>query len=250
VSRPSVSIITPCYNSESYLVNCIESVLAQTYEKWELILINDGSVDGTLSICEHYQKSDRRIKLINHKYNRGINEARNTGIDHAIGAYIAFLDSDDRWLPSKLWRQFELINDGDAVVSYTGYYVIDDTDKRIKKLVPPKKLDFEKLLKSNFIGNLTGMVSRKLVGDLRVEKVGHEDYVFWLRVLQRTDFAYGIQEPLAEYRVHGNNSSGNKLRTAKWQWNIYRKVLGFTFFKSAYLIFWYTYNGFFKYSKP
>jgi len=243
-----VSIITPSYKSEKFIFQTIDSVLAQTYQNWELIIVDDCSPDNSNEIIENYCKKDNRIKLIKLEKNSGPAVARNKGIDLARGKYIAFLDSDDVWLPEKLEKQIQFMKKNNVLLCYSSYLIIDENSKEIGKFIIPKtKVSYKDLLKTCIIGNLTAIYDAEAIGKYYMKDVGHEDYTLWLKILKRVYFAYGIEEPLAKYRVMKKSVSNNKIKAAIWQWNIYREVEKLSLAKSIYYFIHYAFNGIKKY---
>lgn len=238
-----VSVITPSYNAESFLSQAIESVIAQTYPYWEMIVIDDGSTDNTTVIAETYASKNKKIKLIKFEKNKGVAVARNTGIENASGRYIAFLDSDDLWLPIKLERQIIFMEENDLYLTYSSYYVTDEIGKLKGIRRVKENITYNDLLKTNWIGNLTGIYDASKLGKIFMENVKHEDYTLWLKILRKVKFTKGILEPLAKYRILSNSYSSNKLRTALWTWNIYRKIERLNYMKSLYYFMHYVYYG-------
>lgn len=237
-----VSIIMPCFNAKKYILDAINSVLEQTYPYWELIIIDDCSTDGSADLILEYFGKDKRIKMVRLKQNSGIAVARNTGIELANGRYIAFLDSDDLWLPFKLEKQLDFMQKNNLALTYSSYFIIDRNGKIIGIRNAPKMLTYKMLLKSNFIGNLTGIYDISVLGKVYSENVKHEDYTLWLKILKKVKYAKGIQEPLAKYRVSVGYSK-NKLKAALWQWNILREIEGLNIIKSLYYFSWYIFYG-------
>lgn len=233
-----VSVITPTYNSETYIQETIESVLQQTYPNWEMVIVDDGSSDQTIAIIEEYQKEDDRIRLIALEKNQGAAVARNTAIENAQGRYIAFLDSDDRWLPEKLERQLTFMQEHDYAFTYTGYkrVQVNDEGHRIEKDVKmPEAATYKQLLKSCVIGCLTVMLDRKKIPNIRMANIrSRQDYALWLNLTRRGYTAYGLQEVLAAYRVRSNSISSNKVRMAKQNWVVYRQVEELSLLKSLW----------------
>lgn len=247
MSSDLVSIIMPAYNASATISDSIESILLQSYKKFELIIIDDCSLDNTKEIVEKYIVLDERIKLISKDKNEGVAYARNQGIDHAIGHYIAFLDSDDKWDIAKLEKQIDVfLKNKEISMVFSAYYRFNANG--VNKLVNvPNYVDYKKLLKGNCIGNLTGIYRLDKAKLIRQKKIGHEDYLFWLEVLSNHPNAVGIglQEPLAFYRVaeDGNNLSGNKVKAAIWTWEIYRRYLKIGFGMSIFYFFCYVINA-------
>ena len=233
-----VSVIMPVFNSGKTLRKAIDSVLRQTFPAVELIIVDDCSTDDSAAIIEAYAGVDSRVKSIRQPANAGVAAARNSGLDAATGSHIAFLDSDDWWDPHKLEIQLEQMRLSDARVCYATYQRVDEAGKAISLVSPPSAITYTDLLKSNYIGHLTGIYARS-IGDFRFRRIGHEDYVFWLDVVKTTGGAVcaSSQHPLAFYTVRSGSVSANKLRAAGWQWRIYRDVLHLSAFDaSLYMI--------------
>lgn len=238
-----VSIIMPAYNAEKFITDSIQSVLSQTYKKFELIVIDDCSLDRTVQLVQNYAEQDKRIVLVQHKKNQGVAEARNTGLNLAKGDFIAFLDSDDKWVEDKLEKQLAVLKErNDVDVVYGSYYRFNnDGVKNVVKV--PKLLDKKELLKGNPIGNLTAIYNFKKYPEIRQKKIGHEDYLFWLEIFNSSPDVkgIGIQDPIAYYRVaeDGQSISGNKFKAAGWTWRIYRKYLQLNLISSLYYFSYY-----------
>ncbi len=236
---PLVSIITPSYNSEKYIKETIESVLTQSYKNWEIIIVDDASSDNATQIVDEYVKKDSRVKLIKLKQNRGPANARNRAIKKASGKYIAFLDSDDIWLPTKLEKQIEFLQENNLVITYSAYETMDEDSKYINTRNIQKSITYKDMLKSNHIGNLTGIYDVDFFGKITMKEHGHEDYILWLEILKQIESTKGIPEPLAKYRVLSKSISSNKLKALKWQWKIYRDIEKLGLVQSAYTMIWY-----------
>lgn len=222
-----VSVVMPVYDAEATLARSLESVLAQSHPEVELLLVDDGSGDASREIIAAAAAVDRRVVPILLSRNGGVAAARNAGIEAATGDFVAFLDSDDWWSPDKLAVQLRLMQAADAGVSYMSYRRVAEGGATLGVVRPPARVDHAAMLRSNRIGNLTGMYHRSL-GDGRFVRMGHEDYVFWLGMVRRAGSAvradYG--EPLAHYLVRQGSLSADKLAAARWQWRIYRDVEG------------------------
>jgi glycosyltransferase involved in cell wall biosynthesis len=238
-----ISIVMPLYNSEKYISESIESVLSQTYNHWELIVVDDKSTDNSSMIVESYAHKDNRVKLINLDTNVGPTKARNRAIEEANGRYISFLDSDDMWLPDKLQQQIIFLNKNNLVLTYSTYETMDENSKYIntRKCLPIIK--YKDMLKSNQIGNLTGIYDVNFFGKVYMEDTGHEDYVLWLKLLKQVSYTKGLTKTLARYRIVPNSISSNKLKVLKWQWHIYRKIEKLTILQSSYYFIFYIYNA-------
>ncbi|QIH31572.1 glycosyltransferase family 2 protein [Sphingobacterium sp. DR205] len=232
-----VSIIMPCYNASRYIKESIKSVINQTYDNWELIIIDDKSKDDSLQMIEPFL-IDERIILVEKEENRGVAEARNTGIEYSSGRYIAFLDSDDIWDSDKLKLQISFMKSNGCFFSYTSYRIIDSQGDIIlsKVFIKDKISSYESLLKSNVIGCLTAVLDIEELGKKRFVKVGHEDYVFWLSYLKTGIKAACLDRVLASYRIHPNTVSSNKWKALKYTWNIYKNVEKLSYVKSCYCL--------------
>jgi glycosyltransferase involved in cell wall biosynthesis len=225
----------PAYNAAATLQASMDSVFAQTHADVELLVIDDRSKDATWTIIEDAAAREPRLVPIRMPQNGGVAAARNAGLEAATGSHIAFLDSDDRWLPDKLALQLAHMRETGHAISYTAYRRFDEGGRELSIVRPPAEIDYAEMLKSNRIGNLTGLYDRAL-GEVRFQRIGHEDYVFWLQLVRRARIARRVPttEPLAEYLVRGGSLSADKTRAARWQWNIYRNVEGLGRLRSAW----------------
>lgn len=242
-----VSVITPAYNAEKFIGDAIESVLAQTYAHWEMIIVDDCSTDETAKVVEQY--SDKRIRFIQLKTNSGPAIARNTSIQNAKGRYIAFLDSDDMWQPEKLEKQLAFMRRHDIAFSYTAYENMGEDGKSLGTVVPVlEKANYDKLLKENVIGCLTVMLDLLKVGPVEMVNIRtRQDYVLWLDICKRGFLAYGLKEVLAKYRVVENSISSNKLKMARQNWKVYREIENLNLIKSVWYFTHYMYYKVKKY---
>ena len=236
--KPLVSVITPVYNGAKFLKNAVQSVLAQSYDNWELIIIDDASTDESYFVAQALAESDRRITAKKLSKNLGAGNARNQGLAVAKGDYIAFLDADDLWKSSKLERQIEFMKEHNALICYSDYDFIDEDGNALnKKIEALPKIDFDKLLKANYIGNLTAIYNPSVLGkeyfsDLRMR----QDWGMWLKLIQKAGYACGISENLATYRVRKSSISANKWKMLKYNFKVYNEVLHFSFLKSTILL--------------
>lgn len=248
-----VSIIMPAHNAAKTIVQSIESVLQQSYQQWELLVIDDCSSDETVSLVTSYLQKDTRIKLFHTDKSVGKPYyPRNIGIKNANGRYISFLDSDDLWLPSKLEKQIPLFADKNVAIVFSYYekfsseQVTEETNRIVKS---PGQVSFKSALYGNPIGNLTGAYDTEKVGKVYYENVGHEDYVLWLTILKQGFIAKNTNTVEARYRVAEKSVSSNKGKAALWTWNIYRKTLSFNFFRAAFCYAIYMIKGVLKFLK-
>ena len=235
-----VSVITPVYNASATLQRTIDSVKAQTYREWELILVDDASSDDSVRLAQAAIDTDQRIRLITLNENRGAAVARNVALDAARGQYLAFLDADDAWDTTKLTKQLEFMRSRNLAFTYTAYRT---TKGRIIRV--PDQVNYQRLITDNVIGCLTVMIDRTQTGDFQMPNVRRgQDHLTWLLLLRPGLLAYGLNEVLATYTVGNTDSlSGNKLKAAKRQWTNYRNVLGFGWFTSVRYLIRYAIQG-------
>ncbi|MCQ2507645.1 MAG: glycosyltransferase [Dorea sp.] len=247
----TVSVIMPLYNSSKYVSESIDSVLAQTYPYWELIVVDDCSKDNSYSIVKAYADKDSRIKLYQNQTNSGAAKTRNYAITLATGSYIALLDSDDLWHAEKLEKQLALARERDADIIYSSYGMFEDTrNVRWDDCVGPGGVTLEDMVKTNLIGCLTVMVKADLFKKYPFPlEYYHEDYANWVRLLMMGYKARGSREVLAFYRIHPSSRSANKLNAAKERFHIYRKLLKMSLPKSMIALTAYMLSGLKKYKK-
>lgn len=245
---PLITIVTPLHNGASYIQDNIRSVQAQTMGEYEHIIVNDRSSDGGELLVAEAAKLDPRIKLL-HSDAPGAARARNTAILAAQGQYIAFLDCDDYWTETKLQKQVDYMTDHDLAFCWSGYTVVDGKGDPQREQAGPAHASSEDILtKRVVVGCLTVIFDRSRIPDVLMPEIRmRQDMCFFVRLAiaceQNNLNSAGIPEPLAFYRVHGSNMSGNKLRAARFQWRAYREVFGFGLFRSASLFSSYALNG-------
>lgn len=247
----TVSIITPCYNAALYLAQAINSVLAQTYREWELLIVDDCSTDGSYELIQKFASWDTRIKYFRTDFPSGSPTLpRNIGVKHAKGRFIAFLDSDDIWLPDKLKQQIPLFEQNNVAIVYANYEKITDDGIRSGRLIKaPIKTDYKNMLYENVIGCLTAVYDVKKVGKIYFPNVRHEDFIVWLDILKKGFIAVNTNTVLALYREQKNSLSANKFKAFSWTWNIYRNVEHLNVIKSCYCFCHYAIRAGLKYLK-
>ena len=238
-----VSIIMPAYNSSRFISTAIQSVIDQTYFYWELIVIDDCSTDKTADIINTFVIIDKRIKYFKTNYNSGYpGVARNFGIQMASFDFIAFLDSDDIWNFDKISYQLNFMKINNYHLSFTSYTCIDEDGIQLRrKINVPTIVNFNSLLKCNYIGLSTAMYNSKKLGKFYFKSIGHEDFDYWLNILKQTDFAYGLNYELSSYRIRKNSVSSNKFIAANYTWKILNNNLNT--FHSFYYFCYYFYNA-------
>lgn len=232
-----VSVIMPAYNSEEFINETIDSIINQTYENWELIIVDDHSTDNTIEIIQDYMANDSRIFLFEQEKNMGTAVARNTAVDRAKGEYLAFIDSDDLWKKEKLTKQLEFMRANNYVFTSTSYEEVDELGKPTGNIIYSHKvLDYNGLLKYNQ-GNSTIIYNANQLGKFYIPDIRkRNDFVMWLQVIKKTKYIYGMKEALTQYRVREGSLSSNKLDLVKYQWKVYREIENLSLVKSVYLL--------------
>lgn len=236
-----VSIITPSYNSADFIVETIESILAQTYTNWELLITDDCSTDNTFDIVGKYIERDSRIKFFRLTTNSGAGVARNNSIKEAKGRFLAFCDSDDCWYPQKLEKQLAFMVENGYEFTCTSYDSYNEAgDKKVGYIKCKKKISYWKLLRDNSIGCLTSMYDTSRIGKIYMPTIRkRQDWGLWLSIIRKTKYVYGLQETLAKYRIRENSISSNKLAMLKYNYKLYKEVEGYSSFVSFLLLTFY-----------
>lgn len=232
-----VSVVMPCFDSEPYVRAAVCSVLAQTHADLELIVVDDASTDASADVVAELAREDDRVTLLQRRRNGGAACARNDALGRVRGEYVAFLDSDDLWLPHKLERQLRFAEVVGQPLTYTSYYRHDEVpgaDPQVppetlratgRVVDPPGVLDYRTMLEANYIGSATAMYDRRRLGtryfpDLRKR----QDYALWLSILRPGGTARGLLEPLAVHRRRRGSLSYAKVGLVPWNWRLYRQV--------------------------
>ena len=245
--KPLVSIITPCYNSADFIRLTLNSIAEQTYTNWELIVIDDQSTDNTTEIVEVFAQQHNNVKLIKLDKNGGVANARNIGLEHVSGKYVAFLDSDDVWLAEKLYKQVAYMEAENLPMSFCAYHRINEAGAIIsRKIEAPVSINYDQLLSHNVIIFSTSLTLTSAIGNLKFKKAGHEDWIFWLDLFKMCGSGYGINEPLALYRIRSNSISSNKLKVVGYTWKILREHEKIGLLRSMYLFSKYAFSTVWK----
>lgn len=241
---PLVTIITPSFNSAKFISYTIASIISQTFKDWELLVIDDCSTDNSLEVITEWCKKDSRINLIQLNENSGAAVARNRGIEAADSRFIAFLDSDDKWLPNKLEKQLEFMQRNNYDFTYTAYNKVKPDGTIIGDMGVPSKLQYSNLLKKCEIGCLTAMYDTARLGKIYMPLIRkRQDLGLWLRILKETKYAYGLNDVLASYTVRDDSISSNKRQAAAYTWKLYRDIEKLPLHKAAYYFSHYAMNG-------
>lgn len=245
-----VMVIMPAFNAEATVAGAMDSVLKQTYSNWELLVIDDCSTDGTASVVKEYAAKDPRIHYMKNNSNLGVAASRNKGVLSADSSWIAFLDSDDMWAPEKLEKQMKQKEQyPDGVLFFTASGFMNADGARLDYVLHvPETVEREELLKQNIISCSSVLVRTDVMKNhLMPERQDiHEDFAAWITILSGLGCAIGLDEPMLIYRISDQSKSGNKLYSARMNWNTYRHV-GMSVRKSIYYMCWYMCRGIQKY---
>lgn len=230
-----VSVIMPSWNTAQYIEEAIKSIICQTYRKWELIIVDDCSTDNTDEIVTSFQ--DKRIKYFKNQKNSGAALTRNRAIREAQGEWIAFLDSDDLWMPEKLERQLAFMKKNDYVFSYHDYEKVDEESNSLHIYVSgPKIVTKKKMYHYDYVGCLTFMYSVKELGLIQIKDIKkNNDYAILLKLCKKAD-CYLLKENLAKYRIRKKSISHDRLgKKIKSHYDLFRVCDN----RSAPIAFWY-----------
>lgn len=235
-----VSVIMPTYNCAEFIAETINSIIAQTYKHWELIIVDDKSTDNTKEVVERYQKEHENILYHCLENNSGAAVARTEAMKLANGQYMAFCDSDDIWYPEKLEKQLKFMQKNGHAFSCTAYEQIDEEGKKLGVVLKPKqKCDYNRLLLDCPVGNSTVMYDVSVMGKFEVPNIRkRNDDALWLQMLKKEKYIWGISETLMGYRIRSNSISSNKLKVIKYHWILYRDIEHLSVLRSAFHIFY------------
>ena len=239
-----VSIVVPVYNAAKYVKATVMSVAEQTYENWELLLVDDGSTDGSSEIIKQleYEDSTGRIKVLLPEEHGTAARARNYGLANAVGRYIAFLDADDLWEPRKLEKEMEFMRQRQVGFVFSGYEFANANGEGTGKVVKvPETLNYRQALKNTTIFTSTVLFDTTIVDKelIFMPEMKSEDTATWYRILRNGHIAYGLNENLVKYRRVANSLSSNKVEAVRRIWNLYRKAEKLSLIYSAYnFMFW------------
>ena len=231
MDRYVVSVITAAYNSADYINDAYDSLRSQTMENWEWVVVDDASTDDTLDILTGISQKDSRVRVFSNTRNAGAARSRNWALQETRGQFLAFLDSDDKWLPEKLFRQLSFMTAVGANASFTAYSVIDCDGRATGKVIdgnPKREIGYPQALRKRAtIGCSTVVLSKTAVKDHLMPDIRTgQDYAFWLKLMRFGLIFHHLAIPLTEYRITPGSISRNKIRKALRQWEIYRSLEG------------------------
>ncbi|WP_213335305.1 glycosyltransferase family 2 protein [Enterococcus casseliflavus] len=244
-----ITIIIPTFNSERTIKEAIQSVINQTFNDWELLVIDDCSNDLTIQIVESYQEKYSNIHLIKKRKNTGVSDSRNIGIEKSKTPFIAFLDSDDIWCSEKLSKQMLIMESG-CDICYTGVkYIKSDGIPLPGIFEVPIDTNYNNLLRFNVISTSSVLLRRSIIdGSKMVSLDFHEDFHFWLTLLKKNCVCQGINEPLLVYRFSKKTKSSNKLKSFSMTYRVYREI-NLNPFTSVFFTISHLVNATLKYKK-
>lgn len=242
-----VSIITPAYRTASVVAETIKSVILQTYSHWELLIAEDCSPDNTREVIEQLIATDPRIRLIKLSHNVGPAIARNAALELAQGRWIAFLDSDDLWLPRKLELSINFAREKNAAFVYTGFRRIPASGGEVGRYISvPATLNYRQLLGNTAIATSTVLLDVSRVGPIRMRNTYYDDFDCWLQILKTCRVAHGLDVDLMRYRMTAKSVSRNKGKSALKVWRAYRELEGLSIPLSIWYFIQYAVRGVIK----
>lgn len=245
-----VSIITPLYNGEKFVRQTIDSVLAQTYSNWEMLIVDDGSTDNSAAIVREYTLLDSRIQLFQQQ-NQGSATARNNAIGHATGRYIAFLDADDLWDSNYLEEQMRFMSQKRAAIACTSCRRIDEHNQEVlRPFIVPEHITYSAMLKSCQLPCLSTIIDRQQLTNIAFNTELHslrDDYVLWLTLIKQAGCAYGNPKVLTSYRLTTTAATANKWKVIKPQFLVYYRIEKLGIMRSLYYLCCWAYYGLKKY---
>ncbi|MBD1140991.1 glycosyltransferase family 2 protein [Pelagibacterales bacterium SAG-MED39] len=239
MSNSLISIILPYYKKEKYVHETIKSILNQTHQNFEILIVNDELSDASFQVLEKISKIDNRIKVLNNKKNIGAGPSRNFAIDLSNGKYIAFCDCDDLWKLNKLERQFQNMEKYNQVFSFTDYEIINDNNLKVDFREAKNNLNFTKLRNSCDIGLSTVMLKKSILNNKKFrfgEIKTKEDFVLWLILAQNEINLSALNECLVSWRKSTNSLSSSTIQKLIDGFRVYKNYLHYGYFKSFYFL--------------
>ena len=245
-----VSIVMPSWNASKFIKETINSVISQSHKNWELIIVDDCSIDDTFEILKSFQKKDKRIQCFRLKKNSGPAAARNLALNYALGRYVAFLDSDDLWVKFKLENGIKVLSNTDFGLLYTGFRRFSSERKKEtfqKRIRVPTHTNYFQLLGNNVIATSTVIIDRTKVIPFKMQDTYYDDFDCWLHLLKNNVKAIGIDEVQMLYRILPGSVSRNKLKSAKFVWKALREREKLRLLSAIFHFWRYFFNGIKKY---
>jgi teichuronic acid biosynthesis glycosyltransferase TuaG len=247
ITKLSIDIILPNYNSELYINDAVQSVINQTYKNWKLYIVDGNSNKKTKDQLLKF-KNNKKIKIIWVRKNNGQGYNRNLGIKKSSSNYVAFIDSDDIWKKNKLEKQINFMIKNKYKFSYTGYSTFTKKNKIIKNINPPTRYHFDSFIKNTTIATSTMMLHRNLLKNIKFTSAKScDDYYFKCKILKNIKFVFGLKDYLTQYRISENSANKKKLRNIYWVWKINRQLNKLSFVSSLISLLSISLNSFKKY---
>ncbi len=246
-----ISIVTATFNSELTIEMTYNSIVSQTYSNWEWVITDDCSTDSTFSLLSELAKKDSRIRLYKNSCNSGAAVSRNNSLSNIYGEFIAFIDSDDIWLSTKLKKQLEFMENNKLDFTFTAYELIDEQGNTLNQKVDTHlkgPINYKDMLhKKATLGCSTVMLRRNAFDDVYMPllRTG-QDYATWLKLLKTGQLAYALSDVFTQYRITPNSISRNKYKKAKRQWSIYREIEKLPILKSLKCFCFYAWRAVFR----
>ena len=237
-NKPLVSVVVPTHNDSKYIKVAMSSIINQTYDNLEIVVVDDFSTDDTVKIIESF--NDKRIKIIRNDSNRGAAYSRNVGIKNSTGDYVSFMDGDDVWSLNKTEQQVSFMLDKGYVFTSCLYsFMAEDGSSLAKYMSSPKKVTHKKFLKTDYIGCITTMYKREICPHLEIPDniYKRNDYALWIKLSEYAD-CYTFPLILASHRNRkGSISSVNKFLLIRYHREVFQKLYGFNSIKSSLYAF-------------
>ncbi|SCX79379.1 glycosyltransferase family 2 protein [Thiohalorhabdus denitrificans] len=250
MGSPAVSVIVPCHNDSKFLADSLGSVVSQSFTDFEVIVVENGSTDNTCEVAKEISFKDSRIRVICFNEGLGAARARNLGIEEARGRFIAFLDGDDLWDPTKLEKQIEFMNKFGLPLTYTWYRKIEMNGQKRGLVKAPATLTYNHFRKTNFMGCSTVVMDSSQLGKRFFPEVKREDWILWLAITREGYTAHAVPECLALYRVPDFKKGIRKrFKLIKDQWIFYRHYACEGPFSSIFLFGWHVFYGSLRFIK-
>ena len=243
-----VSVIMPTYNCGRFIAETIASIQAQTYENWEIEIVDDCSTDDTKAVVTALMEKDPRIHYHCLEVNSGAAVARTESMRLARGEFMAFCDSDDLWMPDKLERQLAFMQENGYAFSCTAYEQIDEESNSLDRVIKTvTKTDYNRLLLDCPVGNSSVMYNVGVMGKFEVPNIRkRNDDALWLTMLKKEKYIWGMPDVLMRYRIRKNSISSNKLAVIKYHWILYREIEHLGILRSAFHIAYWCFLKVFK----
>ncbi|MDE1330729.1 glycosyltransferase family 2 protein [Vibrio aestuarianus] len=245
-----VSIVSPVFNGKKFIEMTYASILSQTYQNWEWLVVDDGSTDGTRDWLRQVSQQDKRVVVLLNSSNQGAAYARNQAIEAAKGRYIAFLDADDQWKPDKLKLQLKEMDERDLDFCYTSYDLVTNGQTKIGTRHAPISVSYSRLLRCNEVGCSTVIYDVKRLGKVYMPPLRkRQDLGLWLKLIKLGAKNGGVDKSLVKYTVGVNSLSASKWKVLKYQWAVYRQLERLSFTQSLYYFTCYAWNGLIRYRR-